>query len=246
MSQAPVYHKTPVNVSFSNHHGASKEVLEPAKIRRLLNPYMPVDGEYIYSQVFPAEQCVVSPWHNKLFGYNEPVFDINRIVEIVHPQDWDKVWQLTKKACDLIFDDPGKHPSFSYNVSYRIRTKGFRYIRILRQTIPLRLDPQGKIICSLSRCIDISHLNHQKEIKGWLHTPDKVFDLNIPCEHLFSKREKEVLCYLAKGYSSKCIGYKLCISKLTVDKHRANMLHKTKVRNTSELIHYALERGIIE
>jgi len=246
MSQAPVYHKAPVNTTFSNHHGVSDEILEPEKIRRLLNPYIPVNGEYLYSQVFPAEQCVVSPWHNSLFGYKDPVFDINRIVEIVHPHDWDKVWKLTKKACDLIFGEPGKYPSFSYSISYRIRVKGFRYIRILRQTIPLRLDTQGKIICSLSRCIDISHLNHQKEIKGWLTTPDKTFDLNSPWDHLFSKREKEILHYLARGYSSKCIGYKLCISKLTVDKHRANMLRKTNVRNTSELICYALERGIIE
>ena len=51
-----------------------------------------------------------------------------------------------------------------------------------------------------------------------------------------TKREIEILKYIADGKSSKLIGSTLFISKETVDKHRKNMLKKTGFRNSMELV----------
>jgi DNA-binding NarL/FixJ family response regulator len=62
----------------------------------------------------------------------------------------------------------------------------------------------------------------------------------------FSKREKQVLQLLAKGYSSRNIAEKLFITEKTVESHRKNLVEKAQVKNTVELIAYASMRGLIK
>jgi DNA-binding NarL/FixJ family response regulator len=62
----------------------------------------------------------------------------------------------------------------------------------------------------------------------------------------FSRREKEVLELLAKGFSSRDISARLFITEKTVESHRKNLVVKAKVKNTNELIAYAFVRGLIK
>jgi len=57
-------------------------------------------------------------------------------------------------------------------------------------------------------------------------------------------REKEVLSYLIKGFTSSEIAEKLFISPRTVDKHRTNLLKKLGLKNTASLVRYALSNEI--
>jgi len=235
-----------VNTTLSDHMGVSCKYPDYKKIKQMLSSFIPMKGEIIYSQVFSTEQCVLSPWQSNLFGFNESICNIHRVIEMVHPLDVDHVWHNSLKAMDLIYSPNSENRRFIYRSTYRILYKSHKYIRILRETAPLLFDEKGKIIATVSRSTDITHLGHHSELKGWLTFPDKTIDLMNHLKHKISKREKEILYYLAKGFSSKSISNYLSISKLTVDKHRANMLRKTNVSNTSELIHYAIDHGIIE
>jgi DNA-binding NarL/FixJ family response regulator len=60
-----------------------------------------------------------------------------------------------------------------------------------------------------------------------------------------SSREREVLQLAAEGNTNAEIGKRLFISRRTVEIHRANMMHKLGLRNQTELIRYALKRGIL-
>ncbi|WP_262245865.1 response regulator transcription factor [Parapedobacter soli] len=62
---------------------------------------------------------------------------------------------------------------------------------------------------------------------------------------VITRREKEVLHWLAKGLSSTEIGEKIFISPLTVESHRRNLLQKFKVTNVAALIHNAMEMKYI-
>jgi RNA polymerase sigma factor (sigma-70 family) len=50
-----------------------------------------------------------------------------------------------------------------------------------------------------------------------------------------SDREREVMCLLAEGMSTKSIASHLAISSKTVDNHRARIFEKIQVENTAEL-----------
>lgn len=60
-----------------------------------------------------------------------------------------------------------------------------------------------------------------------------------------TKREIEVIKLIAEGLTSQDIADKLFISPRTVDTHRRNLLQKLNVKNTAELIKYAIKHNIV-
>jgi DNA-binding NarL/FixJ family response regulator len=58
-------------------------------------------------------------------------------------------------------------------------------------------------------------------------------------------REREVLQLAAEGQSNPEIADRLGISVRTVETHRANLMHKLDLRSQTELVRYALKRGIV-
>jgi two-component system response regulator NreC len=59
-------------------------------------------------------------------------------------------------------------------------------------------------------------------------------------------REHEVLTYLAEGKSNDEIAQALVISPKTVERHRENIMQKLNLHSRSELVRYAIRKGIIQ
>lgn len=62
---------------------------------------------------------------------------------------------------------------------------------------------------------------------------------------LLTRREKEVLAAIADGRTSQHIADALCLSLLTIETHRRNLLTKFEVNNTALLIRLAAQHGLI-
>jgi DNA-binding NarL/FixJ family response regulator len=62
---------------------------------------------------------------------------------------------------------------------------------------------------------------------------------------LLTTREREILQLTAEGKSSTEIGEILVISSRTVEAHRSNLMKKLALHNMTDLIRYAIKRGII-
>ena len=60
-----------------------------------------------------------------------------------------------------------------------------------------------------------------------------------------TRREREVLKMAAEGLTSSEISEKLAISPRTVEVHRANTMHKLNLKSQSDLVRYAVRRGIL-
>jgi len=67
-----------------------------------------------------------------------------------------------------------------------------------------------------------------------------------PPERPITDREEEVLKLIAEGHSAKEIAGMLHISVKTVERHRANLLHKLGLRDRLQLTRYAIRAGLIE
>ena len=72
-------------------------------------------------------------------------------------------------------------------------------------------------------------------------------DKNDPQANLsvLTKREVEILTYLADGKPNREIGKLLHISSRTVDTHRSNILKKLKLKTNAELVKVAISAGLI-
>ena len=62
----------------------------------------------------------------------------------------------------------------------------------------------------------------------------------------YTKREIEILELIARGMSNNEIAQKLNISAHTVDGHRRNLISKAGVKNSANLIFFAIQNGIID
>lgn len=67
----------------------------------------------------------------------------------------------------------------------------------------------------------------------------------VPGPEALSARETEVLNLIAGGKSNRDIATVLYISVRTVEAHRATILSKLNLRNTADLVRYAIEKGFV-
>jgi two-component system response regulator NreC len=61
-----------------------------------------------------------------------------------------------------------------------------------------------------------------------------------------SARELEVLRLIARGHTNREIAERLFLSVRTVESHRARLQRKLELTRRSQLVEYALERGLVE
>ena len=62
---------------------------------------------------------------------------------------------------------------------------------------------------------------------------------------VLTRREKDVLDLICKGFSNQQISEKLWISQRTVERHRSNLLAKTDSKNSIRLVMYAIKNRLI-
>jgi DNA-binding NarL/FixJ family response regulator len=100
----------------------------------------------------------------------------------------------------------------------------------------IRLAAQGEIAIPTSLLLGLlgrkPHLRRQ--------APD------VQKHEALTKRESEILCYLARGHSGIEIAEILNISPLTVRTHIRNLIEKLGVHSRLEAVTYALQQGLID
>jgi two-component system invasion response regulator UvrY len=67
-----------------------------------------------------------------------------------------------------------------------------------------------------------------------------------PGHETLSDREYQVMYMIAKGKKVKAIADELCISVKTIHVHRRHILEKMNMTSNAEIIHYAIQNGILE
>ena len=65
-------------------------------------------------------------------------------------------------------------------------------------------------------------------------------------EFSFTKREKEIIALLCKGYKTKEISEALFISPKTIEKHRSNIIKRTNSETILESVIYAINHNLVD
>ncbi len=60
-----------------------------------------------------------------------------------------------------------------------------------------------------------------------------------------TERQREILCLLADGLSAKEIAVRLNLSQRTVEAHKYRLMDRLSLKNTAELVAYAMKCGIL-
>jgi DNA-binding CsgD family transcriptional regulator len=149
---------------------------------------------------------------------------------------------------------PDEHKNYVFSYHVRVKTRGGCYENFLQRSCFFS-DQFGNPLFSMGILINITHYNAGNPI---VQTVDKIIGNGAEYEtiykkiyhlheeeKLFTRREKEVLLWLADGLSSKMIANKLFVSEHTVINHRRHMQDKTNMPNAIALVSFALKNGVI-
>ncbi|CAN5531070.1 hypothetical protein BH10BAC2_BH10BAC2_08980 [soil metagenome] len=148
-----------------------------------------------------------------------------------------------------------EHRNYVFSYSYRLKNIQGEYTNLLQRNCFIKSDNNGTPLISLGMVINVQHFKKENPVIQVVEKIDseanscetiykKVYHLKEE-DQLFSRREKEILLWIADGLTSKGIADKLFISEHTVINHRKNMLLKSGVNNVGALIAFALRNGII-
>jgi len=199
----------------------------------------------------------VHPNIKDIMGYDSESFkSLDFVYNSIHPDDHDFVLAFTRKTIQysrMLFYKPTllKNPkTFSFSIDFRMARKNGTYARLSRQSSSLILDKKGNLIYSISIFTDISHIIHKNFVScAWTGDTSGGFNTDdIKKDYIrqqFTQREAEIIQFLAEGKEGKEIAEMLRISHHTVTSHRRIILKKAGVRNSAELVMYAIEYGII-
>lgn len=192
----------------------------------------------------------------QILGYSPEQFINNGVAfisQIMHPADLPQTGKLVKIIWDFISGLPiAERQKYKINGDYRIIKPDGSIVRILEQDTILQLDGKGNITHLLGVGSDITHWKKNDDLVAsvisteddtcYFCSPD---DDCLKTQALLSKREREIVKLIAEGYNSRLIADKLFISFHTVNTHRQNIIEKTKTKNTTSLIQFAIGHGLI-
>jgi len=220
--------------------------------KKLLNLFQVGDFYYYIFNFQNYTFDLLSNEVESILGYPPSDFDLQFFMDKMHPDDRPWFLNFENKVVEFLATLPlEKLTKYKARYDFRLRKKDGSYIRILHQVMIIEYDETGRILRTMGVHTDISHLkmsgNPVCSIIGMDGEPsyhniavDNVFTVS---KAVLSKREKQVLCLMIEGNLSKEISELLHISKLTVDKHRKNMIKKGGVNNAGELIAHAVRQG---
>jgi|GEM_PF-505887 len=214
------------------------------RLEKLLGQFPRFPGHFLYIYNFSEGRITYARGFQDLLGYRDEEVDVHLIFGALHPEDAPIVANLNQRAIEAMAKvrDPKNLMDLSLSVDHRMQKANGEYIKILRQTAVFEVDKcSGKVHSTFSLCKDISTIKPNGSI-GWQISGFDLIEFEAPedttqrVQYRPSPREMDVLRKLAEGMSSKVIAQELDISLHTVNTHRRNMLSRTGLSNTTELV----------
>lgn len=227
-------------------------------IEQVANLFSAGNSYYYIMNFDTLKMEYVDPRIENVLGLNVKEWSLDRLFELVHPEDLKQMHRKEAKAVDFILNHLPTEDILKYKVVYvlRLRHANGSYKTILQQSKALTVSEDGKVQQVLGIHTDVTYLNmavdHKISFIGdglpsyySLSTDDEFHPAELNYHTLFTPREKEILANIAKGKTFGEIAEVLNISPHTINTHKKNILKKTDCNNTTELIARCVREGVI-
>lgn len=238
--------------------GEQLDLLELIENNPLINGILNI-GPYflILGNVHTWETLYVSDGCEKITGYSvDEAFSLGPqlLVNFTHPEDYPVAMKTNQMAVTKLYQaNPEDRPFYSCVFYHRGVHRNGTVLNMMHQIFPVAFDLQGNPFIFANVITDITHLqmprlpktvliDHKRNEYKLIEPGNPVIE-NVKL-HL-SKRESEVLQLLAEGLTTKEIAQHIGITFHTAATYRKRLREKTKVKNTTELVNYALVQALL-
>lgn len=168
----------------------------------------------------------------------------------IHPDDLSQMKSLQIDLSRFIYSQPVEERNNYKNIfSYRVLNAKRQYINVTSKHQVLEKSRSGEawlILGVMDIASDQRPLDHVACTVLNLETGETFSPYCLPdLKPNLTRREIEILQLIKRGFLSKEIANRLCISIHTVNIHRRNLLHKLGVQNSIEAIHLGSKKGLV-
>ncbi|MCA6068313.1 helix-turn-helix transcriptional regulator [Chryseobacterium sp. RG1] len=232
---------------YSDFFNNKKQILASPPIEKLIADMFSVGRFYYY--VLNITDSTLTNHHENILamhGLKKYPLHLKEVLDLVHPDDMDFVMEAERMCLEKMLEIDGFAYQQELKSSYcfRMKTEKGNYEMFHHQAIHTLKDKEGKLLQAVNIHTNISHftqensytvlisgIGNRKDFHQMHYQKGKILPQNK-----LTKREVEVLGYIAKGYSASQISKVLNISFYTARTHRKNILQKTESKNLLELV----------
>ncbi|MEX2349472.1 MAG: LuxR C-terminal-related transcriptional regulator [Flavobacteriaceae bacterium] len=252
--------------SHHNYLADKSEVLQTAHIENYFaNLFCPGPFYYYVIDSPTLTLDIVSDSVEHILGIKPQDFTIETFVNNLHPEDLGFFMRCEDLVAWFLKNKVPTEKMVRYKINYcfRQRVADGTFRLFLIQTITMSTTDEGALLKVFGSQTDINHIttvnNYKMSLIGLNGEPsfldidvfsDDAFEHFVPYDYEatspdFTKRELEVIKLLAQGLATEAIAAELHISGQTVYTHRKNILRKSGLKNTTELIAACIRRGYV-
>ncbi len=241
---------------YSRYLNDREQILTAPPIEKLLAEIFTI-GNFYYYTLNIADSTLTNHHENilNIHGLKKYPHYLKEILELIHPDDLDFVMTAEEMCLQKMVEINGFSYQQELKTSYcfRMKTAKGNYDLFHHQAIHTLKDENGKLLQAVNIHTNIAHITPQNPytvlVSGIGNRKDfhqMHYNKNIAiAQNHLTKREIEILGYIAKGYSATQISKSLNISFYTARTHRKNIMRKTDSKNTLDLIKKCFQLGYI-
>lgn len=230
---------------------------KPQPIEKIIAEMFSV-GEFYYYILNVTNSDIFNCSNNilKMHGLKHVPNNVGEIIDLIHPDDLAFVVAAERMTIEKIKEIGCEHHmQLKCSYCFRMKTKKGNYELFHHQSLHIKKSEAGKLVQAINIHTNIHHLtpinNYVVLVSGIGGRTDfhqmtiNDFPLHSKIPSYLTRREIEILQLICNGNSSQEISQFLNLSVHTVNTHRKNILKKTEVQNSTELIKNCVEWGII-
>ena len=197
----------------------------------------------------------LTPFTKEEWVVSDPEF----FIEIFHPDDRSYLMAAFAFAVKMRLGmDEIRRKNIRINFYARMLDTNRNYRWILLNAPKVYINGMNEIEASLTVVYDLSHLNiinfplltvinhSNRKIQYYKHFDREIKkvgkELSAP---VITKREKEILSLMVRGFNTPQISEELFISYYTVENHKRNLRKKTQTKTSSELIAFIIKYNLL-
>lgn len=210
-------------------------------------PKFPEEAVYIYS--FKQNRMIYADGWEEVLGYKDDEINMLTIVSITTPEYAHFSNELNDKALRFIMSKTEDLEKYSFTIELKKIHKNGTHIPLISRVGVFKAE-NGKVIEIIGRSQINRSINFGKVMHYAAYGPEKSEfeeELNkVLFQHYaISKKEKEALALVAKGYSFKQIASEFNVSQSAIEKRILPMYKRFDVKSLTHLVSFSYENHIL-
>ena len=207
----------------------------------------PDEAIYVYS--FKYNRMLYTAGWEEILGYKDDEISMVKIIDITSPEYAPFSYELNDKAVKFILNKSENLEEYSFTIEIKKVHKNGNHIPLI-----VKVGVYGSENGKVTEVIGRSQINHSINLGNVMryaaYGPEKSeFEEELNKElfrhYAISRKEKEALALVAKGYAFKEIAHHFSISQSAVEKRILPMYKRFDVKSLTHLITFAFENHIL-